>query len=414
MGKIGTIYKIENTINGKVYIGQTRVGFKKRVKEHLYGLRKNSHNNDYLQRAWNKYGEDNFNFSVVERCRVEELDRLEVKWITYHKNIIGVYNLESGGNKNKTFSRYSLNKLSKASKRNWNNPEYATKMRGVLSKVHRGKNNVNATKVICLNTGEVFETMTEAANKYNLTVNNISEVCRGKKKSTGLLKNGQALQFSYYEEDEKYYLKDISRQKKKVICINTGEVFASAFEASENFGVSRESIYNACIGSRDCVIGDDGGFYQFAYYKENKTYKLKKINKNLIKAPKKVICINTKEVFESTHEASQKYGCQQSKISECCNRKRNYAGKLENGQWLVWRFVEEYDVDEKHTFSKTGEYSNRKHRVRCITTGEVFDTMNLACERYGIHRSTLWRACTGKLEKGVRLKNGETLNFEYA
>lgn len=61
------IYKIENTKNGKFYIGST-VNFHKRKLSHFRQLRKNIHHSIYLQRAFNKYGEDVFKFTIIEEC----------------------------------------------------------------------------------------------------------------------------------------------------------------------------------------------------------------------------------------------------------------------------------------------------------------------------------------------------------
>ena len=55
------IYCIYNKVNGKKYIGSTR-NFKKRSETHLYRLRHGLHCNRYLQRSFNKYKEDNFEF----------------------------------------------------------------------------------------------------------------------------------------------------------------------------------------------------------------------------------------------------------------------------------------------------------------------------------------------------------------
>jgi len=59
------IYKILNIKNNKVYIGST-TNFNKRKNEHLKRLRKNKHENKYLQRAFNKYKEDNIKFELIE------------------------------------------------------------------------------------------------------------------------------------------------------------------------------------------------------------------------------------------------------------------------------------------------------------------------------------------------------------
>ena len=61
------IYKITNTINGKVYVGSA-VNFDTRWKEHARELRKGIHHSSALQNAWNKYGEEKFEFSIIEEC----------------------------------------------------------------------------------------------------------------------------------------------------------------------------------------------------------------------------------------------------------------------------------------------------------------------------------------------------------
>jgi hypothetical protein len=53
-------------------------------------------------------------------------------------------------------------------------------------------------RILCLTTGEVFLTASEASRKYNLNVTNISNCCKGRRKSTGEL-NGQRLVWQYYD-----------------------------------------------------------------------------------------------------------------------------------------------------------------------------------------------------------------------
>jgi group I intron endonuclease len=55
------VYSITNTINGRVYVGSS-ARFRRRKYEHLRLLRRGEHDNDHLQKAWNKYGERAFEF----------------------------------------------------------------------------------------------------------------------------------------------------------------------------------------------------------------------------------------------------------------------------------------------------------------------------------------------------------------
>ena len=77
MKKFG-IYKITCKVNNKIYIGSTEVCFKQRFKKHKQRLRNNYHENDYLQKSWNKYGEDNFVFEILEeisdKSKVKEIE----------------------------------------------------------------------------------------------------------------------------------------------------------------------------------------------------------------------------------------------------------------------------------------------------------------------------------------------------
>jgi group I intron endonuclease len=71
------IYKIVNSATGACYIGQSQ-RVKKRIKEHFRLLKLNTHTNQKLQRAFNKYGEDSFSWKLEIECTdTNELDKLE-------------------------------------------------------------------------------------------------------------------------------------------------------------------------------------------------------------------------------------------------------------------------------------------------------------------------------------------------
>lgn len=89
--KIG-VYKITNLVNGKVYIGSSCYSLYKRNFSHLSTLRNNSHPNKHLQATWNKYGEKNFYFSVLEICSFkEETLKKEEYYISYYKSFNPVH-----------------------------------------------------------------------------------------------------------------------------------------------------------------------------------------------------------------------------------------------------------------------------------------------------------------------------------
>jgi len=92
--KIQGIYNILSQVDGKVYIGQVHInkGHKRRFYEHITMLRGSYHYNKHLQNAWNKYGEANFVFDIIEEVENEmDLDACEQKWLDstqeYHYNI---------------------------------------------------------------------------------------------------------------------------------------------------------------------------------------------------------------------------------------------------------------------------------------------------------------------------------------
>lgn len=80
------IYKIENIINGKVYIGQS-TNIEARWQHHIIYLNENIHRNPHLQNAWNKYGSKHFNFSVIEECEYDVMSDREQYWIDYYGGV---------------------------------------------------------------------------------------------------------------------------------------------------------------------------------------------------------------------------------------------------------------------------------------------------------------------------------------
>ena len=90
------VYKIQNKINDKPYVGKSK-DVEKRWKRHIYRLNKGNHDNDHLQCSWNIYGEDAFSFEIIKECEPEYLDELEIFYIAFYDSYNNGYNLTLGG-----------------------------------------------------------------------------------------------------------------------------------------------------------------------------------------------------------------------------------------------------------------------------------------------------------------------------
>lgn len=93
----GFIYIIRNTINNKVYIGQTRTSVEQRWKEHL---RHAQYGKQIINRAMKKYGVDKFYIEMLETCDLEDLDYKEMYYIELYNSTDKSkgYNVSIGGN----------------------------------------------------------------------------------------------------------------------------------------------------------------------------------------------------------------------------------------------------------------------------------------------------------------------------
>lgn len=193
------VYMHINKINGKRYFGITGQNFKRRWRDGTAYKHCTRFNNDI-----SKYGWENFEHYIlannIGEYSAKILEQILVSRYKTYQNEHG-YNISLGGGK---WSEEMKEKL--RSKRNGNdNPFYgkkhSAKTKHIIGenskKFTRGKNS-QAKKVMCLNTGEVFECMVSAAEKYGINCpSDISKVCKGKTKSRGKDKNGNKLRWAY-------------------------------------------------------------------------------------------------------------------------------------------------------------------------------------------------------------------------
>lgn len=140
MPEISGIYKITNRINNHHYIGSSQNVYK-RWEDHKRDLGNNSHHSRYLQRAWNKYGGENFCFQILLVCEVDDLIDYEQCFLN---NLTCEYNIckVAGSCRGVKASPEKLKKLreSHLGQKAWNKGKSPNKeTRRKMSEAHDGK-----------------------------------------------------------------------------------------------------------------------------------------------------------------------------------------------------------------------------------------------------------------------------------
>lgn len=191
------IYKIQNKINGKIYIGlTTKKNPMRRIYEHL-STRK-THKNSVIHFALVRYGIQNFNIEFIDSAFTKEgLTEKEKYWIHFYNscNRKTGYNLTNGGEgcrtsrgvvvSDETRRKMALSKLGKKMHITPHTEE--TKLR--MSANAKGKTslyNISKQKsVLCIDDEIIHPSIEACAKYYGVRSQNVLKVCKGIRKSTG-------------------------------------------------------------------------------------------------------------------------------------------------------------------------------------------------------------------------------------
>lgn len=330
------IYQIENMVNGKIYVGQTK-DYHDRIVSHVSSLKRGCAANKHLQRAWDKYGEAAFQFSVLEYCDVDKLDQREIYWIQQKDSFNLGYNMTLGGGGIRGYqpTDETREKISVALRGRAFSEETKQKMRD---------NHADFS-------GEHHPTY---GVKWADHVGPEGQASMRKKLSIRMSGAGNPNYGKTYTKEE------IARRMK---------VHARNYELNGNplTGRKRPELSGA----------------------------------NAVSAVP-VRCLNTLEYFGCVKDAATAYSVSPSSIVQCYNHKTKRAATGKNGEKLVWVRESEYETMSDDDIAHAIEAAKPKQyvkRVRCITTGEEFESMKAACDTYHLDASSLSAVC-GKRKQG--------------
>jgi len=208
------VYKITNLINGKIYIGSS-FDMGKRWNRHLNELKSNKHHSQKLQRAFNKYGVNNFIFEELELCGKENLNEVEQFWLDKFDS----YN--QGYNCSPNVKKPMLGK------------NHSNETKKIMSSKRLGKilSEETREKLSLSNKGKKYDIYTEERN------NKISESLKGRQ--SPILGKKRSQQFK-----EKHY-KKIKQFTKDGVYIKTWD---SISECANHLSMDSSSITKVCRG----------------------------------------------------------------------------------------------------------------------------------------------------------------------
>ena len=360
------VYIVTNLMNGKKYIGKRSC--KCKIEDDKY-----MGSGYLLAKAKEKYGIENFEKKILLVCETEEEAYEEEK-----KAI----------------------ELVKA----WENPMYYNLVpggHGFCSRYIKGENNPFY--------GKKHTEETKERIKFKLK----GKMCGEKNPNYGKkMSMEQKIKISKSRKGK--YAGIYHPNIKPVICLNTGKVYDYIKQASKQYNISSSLIIECCKGNI-CSAGFDKSMNEplvWMYLNDYKQTANTNVNYVLIKGlnskakrPKKVICLNDLQVFDSLGDASKNYNTNISGICECCQGVQNVGGKHPiTKEPLVWKYLEDYEKMTKQEIYealcnginfKKGKNNPNSSQVVCVDTMEVFDYIKQAGKKYNIHPTNISRVCRG-------------------
>ena len=295
-GKCG-VYQIRNIINNKIYVGSSS-NLHKRKHEHFRTLLTNNHHNVRLQRAFNKYGKENFIFEIIEFIKdKDKLLKVEQYWLDRFNAVKDGYNIQPIA----------------------------------------GKGPVYRKTLICLETNKIYNSIVEASILTGFARSAIGDNCHNKTNAC------KGYHFMFYNDFLKLNKNEILQRmllegtRKKIICLNNNEIFISMKEACDKYFLDSCALTHCCKNEQIETKG-----LRFMYYKDYLTSTKKYINyiktrsslKEYNANTKPVICLNTLEVYQGSKEAELKLGIPRNRINRCC--RNEYKTTVNNTRWMYY------------------------------------------------------------------------------
>lgn len=340
--------------SGKSYIGITfRPPEVRWANGHGYS------SNTKIGQAITKYGWNNIQHEILE-TNIDSLEKAkerEIYWINFYDSYKNGYNSTLGGDS------VSLERVT-------NIPVYQLNYKLEI---------VNS-----------YPTLADAARAIGLkSSNGIIEAI----KSNGNQITAGGYYWCLQSEYSSQWKPKQDQHKRQVICIETGQIFESESEAANFIGVTQASISSCCHNKT--ITCQNKHWVFLSDYNEN--WQPREYIKKDIPTKRKIICIETREIYESVLQASQILNIERSDITRACREHRM-------AKQLHFAYLDEYDANTWEPHKNLQSNSPRSKSVICLTNNITYPSIAAAAKELGITSSLISRCCSGKLETTHGLK----------
>mgnify|MGYP000219592706 CR=1 FL=1 len=308
------VYKATNKKNGKIYIGQTVNTLKERNRTRKYGK-------SIFDYAFRKYGEDGFDWEILEEVdNIDLLNERESYWIEFYNSTdrkIG-YNLKGGGN-NSYLTDLVKHKIGKA-QIGEKNHAYGKKW----------KDSPASKRIMDINTGIIYESGTQAIALLGLKDDKIYRQCKG------LIDINEPYRFRFVDEndnpiltradDSEYInspkiqqiLKSREIQDKTILCLNDLREYKNYEECGKAYNLSKEAVQGQCLNHHKNLYSIDidrnkGSNFKFIFkidyedWLKIRDIKIDRWKKVKEICNKKIKCLTDNMIFNSITECANYY-----------------------------------------------------------------------------------------------------------
>lgn len=370
--RIYSVYKHTSPSN-KVYIGITSMNPPDKRWKNGLGYYQNKHFYSAIQ----KYGWDNFKHEILfVDLTKQEAEEKEVELIALYNatNRENGYNKDNGGTSVGRLTDEQKRRLSEIGKERMkdkeNNPMYgkhhsdeakrkiraartgthlSEEVKEKISKSHSGIKNYLYGKHLSEETKRKISANSKSGTEE--VKRKIGDAAKDRFRN----KENHPMYGKHHSEETKKKLSEHNKKlfkdptknpnygnTKKIIDLDTKIIYESAYEASDKFGISVDSIRANCRGDiRTC----GKSLHRFMYLKDWEEQGEESVNKEFFEyvypSSISVRCVELDKIYASATVAGKELGIDNSTITKCCKGRKysKTAGKLPDGTKLHWEYV---------------------------------------------------------------------------